>query len=304
MPKWVEIAVFITEEWIESTSYALMETGATGVSIEAPGLMRKLSTAEPEIRPGILPGLDAPAVVKAYFPEGTEKEKLQHLTKLVDQMKLPVIRVETREIDERDWQNAWKTYCKTIKIGKNLVIKPVWEEYSSREDDIIIQMDPGQAFGTGTHPTTAMCLEMLEQHIKSGDIVVDVGTGSGILAVTAALLGAKKVLALDTDPTAVQMAGENVRQNGVSSLVEVRKGNLLHNVEWHFDVVVANIISSVIKELTPAAVKVLKAEGYYIASGIIKERLPEVLDVLEQQNLMVKELREQGEWVALLAAFM
>jgi ribosomal protein L11 methyltransferase len=302
MPKWVEIAVSIPEEWIESTSYALMETGATGVSIEAPGLMRRLSTAEPEIRPGILPDMNALAVVKAYFPRGTEKEKLQHLTELVDKMKLPVLRVETREMDEKDWQDAWKTYYKTIKIGKNLVIKPIWEEYSSREDDIVIKMDPGQAFGTGTHPTTAMCLEMVEQYVNNGDTVVDVGTGSGILAVTAALLGAEKVLALDTDPVAVQMAGENVRQNGVSSVVEVREGNLLHNVKGPFDVVVANILSSVIIELAPAAVKVLKAGGCFIASGIIKERLPEVLAVLEREKFIVKELREQGEWVALLAA--
>ncbi|MTI84760.1 MAG: 50S ribosomal protein L11 methyltransferase [Firmicutes bacterium] len=303
MPKWVEVAVSISEEWIESLSYALRETGVNGIAIDDPGALRSLSATEPEIRPDIIPPHGAPAVVKAYFPWETQEKQLQKLAEILESMSLPISKVETREMEEKEWQDAWKIYYKPVKVGNKLVIKPEWEEYSTQEDEIVIQMDPGQAFGTGTHPTTAMCLELIEEYVAAGDSVIDVGTGSGILAVTAALLGSARVLALDMDKVAVQMAAENTRRNGVSSTVRVKEGNLLDNVEGRFDIVVANILSSVIIELAPDAAKVLRSGGYFIASGIIRERLPEVRGVLEKMGFLIKELRHQGEWVALVAVY-
>lgn len=301
MPTWVEIAVHTPGDWVEAVSYALREMGAGGVAIDDPGPLWNLAGAEPEIRPDFLPEPGALAVVKAYFQQGSEKEKLPALKDFLAEAGISGVRVETREVQEEDWQDAWKAYYKPVSIGKHLVIKPTWEEYSTRGDEIIIHMDPGQAFGTGTHPTTAMCLEMIEEFIKPGDKVVDVGTGSGILAIAAARMGAAKVMAVDSDPVAVGAARENVRRNGLDAAVEVREGNLLDNVGGRFQLVIANILSSVIKELAPEAAGVLEAGGHFIASGIIKERLPEIRSVLEKTGFVIEKICEQGEWVALAA---
>lgn len=297
----MEIAVYIPGEWVEALSYALREMGAGGVVIDDPALLWNLSREEPEIRPDTLPGPGSPAIVKAYFPQGTEKEKLQGLKVFLDKAEVHGARVETRELKEEDWQNAWKTYYKPVKIGKRLVIKPTWEEYHAQGEEVVIDIDPGQAFGTGTHATTAMCLEMIEEYIKPGDKLVDVGTGSGILAIAAARLGAGKVIAVDSDPVAVRVARENVRRNGLQSIVEVREGNLLDNVSGTFQLVVANILSSVIKELAPGAAGMLEAGGYFIASGIIKEHLPEVCEALKKTGLAVEKIYEKDEWVVLAA---
>lgn len=301
MPNWVEIAVYTPDEWVEAVSYKFREMGAGGVAIDDPASLWKLGSIERELRPDHLPKPGSLPVVKAYFPQGSEREKLQGVKTFLNKLGLPGTRVKTRVIKEEYWQNAWKAYYKPVEIGKNLVIKPTWEEYSTPEDKIVIHMDPGQAFGTGTHATTAMCLELIEECINPGVRVVDVGTGSGILAIAAARLGAAKVIAVDSDPVALSSARKNAERNGVGSVVEVREGNLVDNVEGIFQVVIANIISTVIIELTPFAAGLLEPGGYFIASGIIKERFPEIDAALKKAGFIIEKVHRQGEWIALAA---
>lgn len=299
MPHWVEIAVSVPRQWMEAVCYQLREMGSGGVAIEDPALLNNLAGAGPELMPDCLPAPDDPAVIKAYFPAGEEKEKIAILNRFLARVGPGDFTVKVRQVAEQDWQEAWKTYYRPVKVGQRMVIKPAWQEYVTGGDRVIIDMDPGQAFGTGTHPTTVMCLEMIEAYTVPGVTVADIGTGSGILAVAAALMGARQVLAVDSDPVAVRVAGENVKRNGVHGVVEVGVGNLLDNVSGGFGIIVANILSSVIKELAPEALRCLRPEGRFIASGIIRERLPEVRESLENAGFCIERQSEKGEWIAL-----
>lgn len=296
---WVEIAARVPGEWVEAVSYYFRELGAGGVAIYDSS---PLQNVHPEERPGgwkQQPG--EPVTVTAYFTRQEKEEKLRALEAFLDKAGIAFISLEAREVRDEDWLYAWKKYYHTHKVGNCLVIKPAWEDYRPGQGELVIEIDPGMAFGTGTHPTTAMCLEILEKQVKPGDTVLDVGTGSGILAIAAARLGAAKVLAVDNDPLAVRIAKENVSLNGLDTRVEVREGDLLSNVSGTYGLIVANILTSVIKELVPQAVKVMDASGRFIASGVIRDRYPEVREAVDGAGLEIKELAERGEWVALLA---
>lgn len=208
-----------------------------------------------------------------------------------------------RFLAETDWAEAWKAGYDVLRIGRRLVVKPTWRDYTPQLDDLVIELDPGMAFGSGLHPTTRLCLEALEDHFHTSATLLDVGTGSGILAIAAARLGALRVLALDTDPLAVQIARENVALNQVESLVCVEVGTVqnfaLQSPTW--DLVVANIMAETIIELTPWLGASLSPGGTLIASGIIPDRADAVLDSLREHGLSPVERRDDGEWVALIA---
>lgn len=228
-----------------------------------------------------------------------------------------------RFLSESDWAEAWKTGYDVLRVGDRLVIKPTWRDYDPLPDDLIITLDPGMAFGSGLHPTTRLCLEALEDYLKPGTTVLDVGTGSGILAIAGARLGASRVLALDTDPLAVRVARENVALNQAESIVCVEVGTIQDanqgtpalragasvgdsanqqtkkSQKWDF--VVANILAETIAELAPALAASLDAEGRLIASGIIADRAELVVTSLRENGLPLVERRNDGEWVALIA---
>ena len=206
--------------------------------------------------------------------------------------------VEPEGVEQEDWQNAWKKYYHAMDIGERLAIVPGWEDY--RTDRIRIVMDPGMAFGTGTHHTTSMCMEYLEEIITPQAEVFDVGTGSGILSIAAAKLGAKNIVAVDIDANAVRIAKENIAGNGLSEVIAVKEGDLLHGTEGKADVIIANIIADIIIMLLPDVAQKLKADGKFLASGIIEEREDDIKQAAAASGLKVVSTRHKGGWVAML----
>ncbi len=202
-------------------------------------------------------------------------------------------------VEDEDWANAWKAYYKPIPVGEKLLIKPSWEQIGPT-DRLVIELDPGMAFGTGTHATTTMCLEILERVIRGGERVIDVGCGSGILSIAAALLGARQVEALDYDPVAVKVAEENVIVSGVQDKVRVAQSDLLQAATGKADVIVANIIARIIIQLIPQLDAFLAPGGLFVASGIIGERLDAVLAALAAHDFEVVEEMNESDWYALV----
>ncbi|WP_027365405.1 50S ribosomal protein L11 methyltransferase [Desulfotruncus alcoholivorax] len=301
MGKWLEVAVACTREKVEATANVLNEMGSGGVVIDDPALIVDyINKGSVEtVAPSLGQSAGGGVVVKGYFPAGQGTGgQLEQLAACLGQLG---VTWSSSEVLEEDWATAWRKYYKPIKVGKRFVIKPSWEDYIHSGDEIIIELDPGMAFGCGTHETTAMCLALLEQEVRGGELVYDVGTGSGILAVAAALLGAKKVVAVDIDEVAVRTAAENIRLNNVSDKVTVRQGNLLEgSANVRVDIIVANIIADVIKALAPDTPAALKDGGRLIASGIIRERADEVELALRNEGLACERRMEKGEWVAMV----
>ncbi|HEY3363636.1 MAG TPA: 50S ribosomal protein L11 methyltransferase [Symbiobacteriaceae bacterium] len=202
-------------------------------------------------------------------------------------------------VQDEDWANAWKAFFKPMHVGERLVVIPSWEDYELNAGELPLYLDPGMAFGTGSHATTGLCLRWLERVVKPGASVIDVGTGSGILAIAAARLGAGAITAIDIDPVAVQVAHENVAKNGVA--VNVRAGTLDQVDVMAVELITANIIASVIIDLLPEIVPRLKRGGRFLASGIIAEKKQTVADAMVNAWLLPVETREEGGWVAILA---
>ncbi|HJD20192.1 MAG TPA: 50S ribosomal protein L11 methyltransferase [Candidatus Gemmiger faecigallinarum] len=206
--------------------------------------------------------------------------------------------LDTAGVEQEDWQNAWKKYYHAMDIGSRLAIVPGWETYDT--DRIQITMDPGLAFGTGTHETTALCLELLDDLVQGGERVLDVGTGSGILAIAALKLGAREADGVDIDPMCVRTAGENAARNGVDDRFRVLVGDLSDKAEGVYDIITANIVAAAILSLAPAVPALMAPGAKFICSGIIDERRDEVLAGLQANGLRPVEVREKRGWVCIL----
>jgi ribosomal protein L11 methyltransferase len=309
--KWSEISIHTTNEAIEPISNILHEAGASGVVIEDPLELTKEREDQfgeiYQLNPDDYP--EEGVIVKAYLPvnsflgETVEaiKESINNL--IIYNIDLGINKVTISEVHEEEWATAWKKYYHPVKISERFTIVPTWEEYSPvNSDELIIELDPGMAFGTGTHPTTVMCIQALERTVKNGDKVIDVGTGSGVLSIAAAMLGAEQVRAYDLDEVAVRSARLNIKLNKVSDIVTVSQNNLLDGVEEHSaDVVVANILAEVILRFTADVARVVNPGGYFIASGIIQPKKDLVKDALIQAGFAIKESILMEDWVALIA---
>lgn len=303
--EWLEIAVSAPPAGVELVSEIFRELGAGGVVIEDPAVIHMYAARTHPEEWAVSPKAakqDKP-VVKAYLPveDGLDKQ-LEELFSALDRLGLnPEPEVSTRTVLEEDWASTWKQYYKPVHVGRRIVVKPSWEDYRAVDGELVIELDPGMAFGCGTHPTTSLCLKLLEKYIRGGEKVYDVGTGSGILAVAAAALGAGRVVAVDLDPVACRAAAENVERNRVDGIVRVVQGNLLDNINDGADLVVSNIIASVIISFAPDAAAALVPGGFLIASGIIRHRADEVRDALEEAGLTLCEQLEEGEWTAIVS---
>ena len=207
--------------------------------------------------------------------------------------------VEVISVNEDDWANNWKKYYHPIRVGKNLVIKPSWIDYEKQENDIIVELDPGMAFGTGTHETTRMCMTHLEKYINKNSRVLDVGCGSGILSITSLLIGAKEVTGVDIDPVAVKVAIENGEMNNFRApQYNIKRGNLVDEAQGKYDVIVANIIADVIIAVCGDVKQFVADDGVFISSGIICDRKEDVKKAFAEQGYTIVEELEEGEWVS------
>ena len=206
--------------------------------------------------------------------------------------------LNTEGVEQEDWQNAWKQYYHAMDIGQRLAIVPGWEEYDT--DRTVITMDPGMAFGTGTHETTSLCLETLDELVQGGERMLDIGTGSGILAIAALKLGAKEAEGVDIDPMCVRTAGENARRNGVAERLTVLVGDLSDKASGVYDIITANIVAAAILSLAPAVPALMAPGAKFIASGIIDERRDEVLDGLKAAGLRPVQVKEKRGWVCII----
>ena len=308
--KWSEISIHTTNEAVEAISNILHEAGASGVVIEDPfELIKEREDQFGEIYqldPHDYP--DEGVIVKAYLPVNSFlgetvdeiKEAINNL--ILFNIDIGLNKVSISEVNEEEWATAWKKYYHPVKISERFTIVPTWEEYTPvSSDELIIELDPGMAFGTGTHPTTVMCIQALERTVKHGDYVVDVGTGSGVLSIAAAMLEAEKVTALDLDEVAVQSAKINVKLNKVHEKVDVFHNNLLDGVEEQADVVVANILAEVIMRFTNDVASAVKQGGYFIASGIIQQKKQDVKDKISEAGFDIIEVMQMEDWVAIIA---
>ena len=317
---WLELSVKAAPEMVEAVSEVMGRYVQGGVAIEEPyRLLDDGQVHEP------IP--DAPATVRCYVPAdaaGEEarariEEGLWHLRQIAGALGATgeIGALETRRIAEEDWANAWKEHYHVLHLGRRTVIKPSWREYTPQPDEVVVELDPGMAFGTGLHPTTHNCLLALEDVIRPGDRVLDVGTGSGILALAALKLGASRVLALDVSAVAVEATRTNAAANGVANRMQARLATLegaagepyfplppgvamLGAEIGEFDIVVANIIARVIAQLAPALVRATKPGGTLIASGIIQERRAEAEEPLRAAGLSDIHALVEGDWVTLV----
>jgi ribosomal protein L11 methyltransferase len=284
--EWLEVSVNVDDEAAEAVAEVFSRYAYHGVVIEAN------------------PDRANPVVVRAYLTADDQlrakkrhvEEALWHLGQI-----WPIPEPAFRPVVEADWAEAWKAQLRVLHIGQHIVIRPSWLDYAPAPKDIVIDLDPGMAFGTGLHPTTQLCLEALEKLVQPGVRVLDLGTGSGILAIAAAKLGARSVTAVDNDPVAVKTACENVTVNGVQEIVNVARGSL-EDVAGRYDLVVVNILARVIVEMLREGLgSHMRFGGKMAAAGIITDQEAQVIEALGQGKLALSERRQRGDWVCVVA---
>lgn len=309
--KWSELSIHTTNEAIEPISNILHEAGASGVVIEDPFELTKEREDQfgeiYQLNPDDYP--EEGVIVKAYLPinsflgETVEaiKESINNL--IIYDIDIGINHVTISEVNEEEWATAWKKYYHPVKISEKFTIVPTWEIYTPvNSDELIIELDPGMAFGTGTHPTTVLSIQALERIVRSGDRVIDVGTGSGVLSIASAMLGARDIRAYDLDEVAVKSARLNIKLNKVNDCVIISQNNLLDGVEENSaDVVVANILAEVIVRFTEDAARVVKTGGFFITSGIIQQKKELVKDALIKAGFEITETILMEDWVAMIA---
>lgn len=317
---WLELSVQVDNEAVESVAEVLARYGYNG------GVVVEPAWTPGDEGPEFSYDAARPALLRTYIPLDAQAEDVRQRVEQalwhLGQMR-PVGPLQTRTLAEEDWANAWKQYYKVLRVGRRTVIVPSWLEHAPQPADVVLHLDPGMAFGTGLHPTTQLCLILLEQHAQPGLRTLDLGTGSGILAIAAAKLGAGPVLALDNDPVAVAVAAENVARNQVGDAVTAAEGSLGAGAtmgHWlsgdfgergagaspapapgdQFDLIVANLIAKVLVILAGDIAAALRPGGILISSGIIDSREAEVVAAFDHAGLRQIERHQEGEWLALV----
>lgn len=281
---WIEVTVEASAAAAEAVSNILLEEGAGGVLESESGALL------------------------AYYPADEERagrvERIRRAVEGLGRSGLDpgAVRVSVRPVKDEDWAHAWKEHFHVQRVGKAIVIRPTWRRYDPRPGECLIHLDPGMAFGTGGHPTTVLCLEALEASLRPGDRVFDIGTGSGILAIAAAKLGAGAVVACDIDPVALRVAEANLRQNGVEARVALVEGSWSH-LQGRGEIVVANIVADVICAMAEDVRRLLVPGGRFIASGIVREKEGAVLDALASAGMSVERVEAKGEWTGVTAVW-
>jgi ribosomal protein L11 methyltransferase len=319
--KWLEITIMTTDEGADIVSARLSMLGINEVSIiQGREAVEKLMTEAVKYWDyADDAALENQPAVRAYVAllpenEGIEeavRASMKELSAIEPEIGVPLgtLEVFAQEVDEEDWANNWKKYYKPINIGERLTVCPTWENAEDDGTRAILRIDPGMAFGTGTHHTTRMCLELLEKNMHGGELVADIGCGSGILSTAALLMGASEAVALDIDPVATKVAVETAEENGIDLMkYTVYTGDILTDkqirtavMRRQYDIVLANIVANVIIALAPMVPYLMHKGSRFIASGIIDDRLDEVVEALDRNGLKVNKILEGEDWRALEA---
>ncbi|MFY9507033.1 MAG: 50S ribosomal protein L11 methyltransferase [Caldicoprobacterales bacterium] len=311
---WTEISIKTSQEGADIAAQAFYEVGITGLVIEDPDELSQLSKEEffwDYIDESMVGTSDGTVVIKAYLSSDSSLgEKLSLIKDKINWLKnkdlgvdLGSLDIELTSVREEDWSNTWKKYYKPMKVSDRIVIKPSWETYNKKKGQVILTLDPGMAFGTGTHETTMLCMQAIDQYIRPDHSLIDIGCGTGVLSIGALLLGAKAATAIDLDGNAVEIARKNAQINKVLDRMTLVHGNLLDEIEGSYDIVVANIIADVIIELSQYVTNYIKAGGLFISSGIIHERLDEVIEQIESVGLIIEKVAKMGEWAMVVSRY-
>ena len=320
--QWIEVNIYTTTDGIEPLCGRLYAVGLNGVQIKDAADFNDFIENETQywdyIDESLEPLKTCETCVTVYLTDNADgRELLSHirgtvaeLRSLDDDNKFGRLEIELSGINEEDWANNWKKYYKPFNLGKNLLIKPEWEKLDDNEikDKVVLSMNPGHLFGTGTHHSTQLCMIELEKYIRNGDRVLDLGCGSGILSILSLLLGADSAVAVDIDPAAPVTAMENLAMNGISpERYSVLVGNVIDDAALRektggdYDVVVANIVADVIIAMSPTAYSLTKKGGIFISSGIIGPRGDEVREAVTGAGFEITDIHEQSDWLCITA---
>ncbi len=309
---WKEISIYTTTQGVDIVSGFLIAHGIRGMTIEdAADFNDFLESTEIHwdyIEESLVDELkNKESNVKFYLPDNLQgieqfneiKASIEGQRALYEGIDLGRLAIETTNVNEEDWSTAWKKYYHPTKIGKKLVVVPCWEEYTLADGEVRVTLDPGMAFGTGTHETTRLCMQLLEDCITDGTDMLDIGTGSGILAITALLLGSKTAVGVDIDELSVKVAQENADLNDVGDKIELVCGDLTEKISGKYHVVCANIVADVIIRLSTDVTQFMYDDSILLVSGIIEERSDEVTDALINAGLKVENSITENGWVAI-----
>lgn len=318
--EWTEVKIYTTTEGIEPVSAVLLDCGITGIQVEDDNELKQyletssefwdyvdeeLMNKRPEETKIIIYVSDNPYGEEILMQVRSAIDRLKHTDVGLD---LGRLAIETKDnLNDEDWLNRWKDFYKPFNVGKRLLVKPMWEEVENPEGRVIFNINPGHVFGTGMHQTTQLCMTQLEKYVTDESVVADLGCGSGILSIIALLLGARSAFAVDIDENAIKTAYENAALNGVDKdRYYVTSGNVIDDTalqaemgEHCYDIVVANIIADVICAISPLVPRLLKDDGVFISSGIIRERVQDVYDAFEANGMEVVETLYKDEWVSI-----
>ncbi len=317
---WIKVSIYTTSEGIEPVSGRLYQLGISGLEIEDEKDFKDFLENNKQywdyVDEDLIRQMEGETQVKTYVSDDTEgrelllaiKSTLRELKNLDENNEFGRLEIEIDNMTELDWANNWRQYFHPIEIGKKLMIKPEWEELTTPTDRIVFHIEPGMSFGTGSHYTTQLCLEELENYITPGVKMLDLGCGSGILSIISLLLGADKAVAVDIDPNAVDTAYRNAERNGINrEKYKVLSGNVITDSEMQneisqnkYEVVVANIVADVIIALAPKAKEYMKEGGVFITSGIIEDRLEDVKNALLENNFEIVKINQRKDWVSIV----
>ena len=304
MENWIEITIHTTNEASEIVESILLDYGSTGVAIEDPTTLEENLHDDfgtiVELSPTDFP--DVGVIVKGYINElNFDDETFTRFKGELEQLGQNInigefFKIETTTIKDSDWENSWKDYFDILNIGEKFVIVPTWREYENEENKYVINIDPGMAFGTGGHETTSLCIKNLEKYVKPHDDIIDVGCGSGILSIAASYLTDGEIKAVDLDKLAVDVSHENFALNNLENRITVEEASLLTKETKKYNVIVANILAHIIELMLDDAYKLLEDGGYYITSGIIKDKKDELLEKMLERGFKLVEETSDNEW--------
>lgn len=322
--RYLELKIQASEQGVEQITALLLGMGITEMSIDDPHDMDDILQKKHEygwdyIEDDLKEKLDREPVISLYFDEADPKaqqmavmvkggisalQRRQQAGEFGQQADLGSLTVTENIVDDGDWKDKWKEFFKPTKVTDRIVVKPTWEEYTPKENELVIEIDPGMAFGTGTHETTSLCMKLMEKYLgehSEEKKILDVGCGSGILSICGALLGSREILGIEIDEDAVRVARENVEENHVEDAVKVMQGDLTKGVDFKADVIVANLMADLVMLLSEDARKHLTEDGIFISSGILVEKEEMVSAAIREAGFHIVEIAEDGEWCAIAA---